>query len=155
MRLRQFNRLAQAEVEDLLRGCLPVERWVTTVAAARPFRRLGDLFETAKLTASPLTPAELEAALARHQPQPLLPPRSRRGETSAEIRVRDQLTTGAQHYQQRFGRPFLTHAVGRLPAQTLVHLWERLSHDPDTEDQVIADQLHQIALDQLAELVTA
>lgn len=155
MRLRQFNRLPEPAVEEVLRRCWSVDRWVATVAAGHPFRRLEHLFATARLAASPLTPVELEAVLAHHPPVPLVPPQLRRGPSPAEIRVREQLTAGTAHYQQRFGRPFLTQPEGRLPAQLLVQLWERLSNDPDTEDQVIADQLHQLALTRLASLVTA
>lgn len=63
--LRRFNRLPADEATELLWPCLTVDRWVRTVTAGRPYRRLDDLFETAREAAFPFTGAELEAALAR------------------------------------------------------------------------------------------
>lgn len=76
-------------------------------------------------------------------------------ETAAEARVREQLAAGFTTYQQRFGRPFLTRTEGRLPAQILVQLWDRLSHDIDTEDKIVAQQLRELALLQLARHISA
>jgi len=43
--------------------------------------------------------------------------------------------------------------TGRLPAQILVQLWDRLGNDIDTEDRVLAQQLREIALLKLADTI--
>ncbi len=105
MVLREFNRLSEAAAKELLHGCLPLGRWVDAVARAGPFRQLDDLFEAARKAAFPLSPAELEAALAARHP-PVVVPATRPEETALELRLRQQLAAGVEHYQQRFGRPF-------------------------------------------------
>jgi 2-oxo-4-hydroxy-4-carboxy-5-ureidoimidazoline decarboxylase len=151
--LRRFNRVPPAEAVELLQQCLPVDRWVQTVAAARPYRHLDDLFEVAREAAFPFAPAELEAALAALKVPTVVPPERRR-ETAVEARLREQIVAGVKHYQQRFGRPFLIHAEGKTGAQILVQLWERLSHDLDTEDDILAQQIRQNALLILADTIS-
>lgn len=147
--LRRFNRLPRDSAAELLRRCLPVERWVQTIVGGRPYRHLDDLFEVAREAAFPFTGAELESALAgREAPEGLA--LARRGEVAADARVREQLTAGFRSYQQRFGRPFLIRTEGRPPAQVLVQLWDRLGHDIDTEEETVAQQLRELALLQLA-----
>jgi len=150
--LRRFNQLDRDAAAELLEASLNVDRWVAIILDRRPYRRVDDLFEVARDAAFPLTGAELEAALA-HRSTPPLMRTAERGEPAAEARFREQLADGVRTYQQRFGRPFLIGTTGRLPAQILVQLWDRLSHDPDTEDQVLASQLRQLALDEVANKV--
>lgn len=150
--LGRFNRLPRDQASELLQTCLPVERWVRTITDARPFRTLDDLLEVAREAAFPFTPAELEAALA-HCNVPAVVPPARRGDTSTETRVREQLQAGVETYQRRFARPFVTRTNNRMPAQILAQLWERLSHDIDTEDRVLAQQLREIALLKLAHTI--
>ena len=147
--LRRFNGLSQQAAAGLLRSCLNVDRWVQTIVDGRPYPAWNNLLKAARDAANPLTSAELEAALAHRQTPPLMPPR-RRGDTPTEARLRDQLTTGAHSYEERFGRPFLVQTTGRSPEELLVQLWDRLGNDPDTEDQVLAHELRQDALRELA-----
>lgn len=150
--LRRFNRLPGQEAVELLARCLPVERWLQSVADARPFGQLDDLLEVARDSAFPFTPAELEAAVAALEPPSVVPP-PRRGESAAEVRLRHQLSTAAQHYRYRFGRDFFITVEGKSDTQILVQLWNRLGHDPDTEDQVLAQQIRERALATLVRLV--
>jgi 2-oxo-4-hydroxy-4-carboxy-5-ureidoimidazoline decarboxylase len=50
---------------------------------------------------------------------------------------------------------FLIRAAGRSAAEILSSLQERLQHDPDHEERIIAEQLREIALLRLRGTVTA
>lgn len=152
--MARFNRLRPESAAELLWQCLPVDRWVETIVDGRRYASLDDLFEVARQAALPFTGAELEAGLAgRGTPQFLSTPRG--GEAVGEARIGEQLAAGFCTYEQRFGRPFLIRTAGRLPAQILVQLWDRLGHDVDTEDKVLAQQLRELALLELAARVSA
>ena len=124
------------------------------ILQGRPYASLDELFTVARQAASPLTGAELEAALAGCATPPLVTAESR-GEALQEARIREQLAAGVQTYQQRFGRPFLIRTQGRSPAELLTQLWNRLGNDPDTEDRVLAHELRQAALLKLAAKIAA
>ena len=163
IRLHTFNRLSQAEAAALLRPCLDVDRWVTSVTAGRPYANSDELFATARSAANPLTGAEVEAALAHH---PRIGERARGGTAEAGLSrteqatltldedVQRQLVEGNRAYEQRFGRVFLIRAAGRSSTEILAQLRTRLANDPETEDAVVADQLRQIALLRLAGMIS-
>lgn len=151
--LREFNRLPAEEAVDLVGQCLAVERWVRTVVAGRPYRRLDDLFEAARDAAFPFTGAELEAVLAAADPVDVVPP-AREFDSPPQRQLREQLAAGVAQYQRRFARPFMIRTDGKSDRQVLVQLWERLGHDPDTEDRVLAQQLRENALVNLARIIS-
>ena len=128
--LREFNALDDAAAAAVLRPCLDVDRWVAELVQGRPYASAEDLFATARTAADPFTAAELEAALAH------------------------QLVEGNRAYEQRFGRVFLIRAAGRSSTEILDKLQTRLGNSPDAEDEVVADQLRQIALIRLAGVVS-
>lgn len=164
IRLHEFNRLEDAAAAALLRPCLDVDRWVTEIVQDRPYPRTDDLFATARAAANPFTGAELEAALAHH---PRIGEQARGGSAEAGLSrseqaglaldddVQQQLTEANLAYETRFGRVFLIRAAGRSSTEILDKLQTRLSNDPDTEDDVVADQLRQIALVRMAGVVSA
>ncbi len=164
IRLREFHGLDDESAAALLRPCLDVDRWVGTIVAGRPYRTADDLFATARAAASPFTGAELEAALAHH---PRIGEQATGGSAEAGLsrseqagltlddHVQQQLVEGNRAYERRFGRVFLIRAAGRSSTEILDKLQTRLNNDPDTEDEVVADQLRQIALVRLAGLVSA
>ena len=164
IRLRAFNQLDAAEAAALLRPCLDVDRWIGEIVAGRPYASADDLLATARAAAKPFTGAELEAALAHH---PRIGERARGGSAEAGLSrseqaglaldgdVEEQLAEGNGAYERRFGRVFLIRAAGRSSTEILHHLKTRLRNDPDTEDEVVADQLRQIALVRLAGAVSA
>jgi len=163
IRLHDFNRLDDAEAAAVLRPCLDVDRWVAGVVAGRPYASSDELFATARAVANPLTGAELEAALAHH---PRIGERAAGGSAEAALSrseqatltldedVQRQLAEGNRAYEQRFSRVFLIRAAGRSSAEILAKLHSRLANDADTEDQVVADQLRQIAMVRLASAVS-
>lgn len=151
--LRRFNSMPDPDAAALLRKCLPVDRWVHTVLDARPFKDPNELLEVARQAASPFTPAELEAAVAGYHNPALMPPLRRGRLSSADEFVRQQIQSGIHTYESRFGRPFVVRTDGRLPTEILVQLWDRLSHDIDTEDREVAQQLREIALLELTKTI--
>ena len=130
-------------------------------AARTPVPRTSSARPGRPLTRSP--PAELEAALAHH---PRIGEQADGGSTEAALSrseqaslaidddVQRQLAEGNRAYEQRFGRVFLIRAAGRSSTEILDKLQTRLGNSPDTEDEVVADQLRQIALIRLAGLVS-
>ena len=163
-RLHAFNQLDAAEAAGVLRPCLDVERWVDALVEGRPYRTLPDLFAAAQSAAEPFTRAEVESALAHH---PRIGERARGATTEAgmsrseqaalvlDADVESRLAEGNRAYERRFGRVFLIRAAGRSSEEILAQLQTRLGHDQDTEDDVVADQLRQIALVRLAQVVSA
>lgn len=162
IRLREFNALDDAAAAALLRPCLDSDRWVTEIVQGRPYPRADDLVATARAAANPLTRAEVEAALAHH---PRIGEQARSCSAEAGLSrseqaglaldddVQQQLTEGNRAYETRFGRVFLIRAAGRSSTEILDKLQTRLGND--TEDEVVADQLRQIALVRLAGVVSA
>jgi 2-oxo-4-hydroxy-4-carboxy-5-ureidoimidazoline decarboxylase len=143
--LHEFNQLDEDEAAALLRPCLDVDRWVDSLLDGRPYASTDELLATARSAASPFTPAELEAALAHHP----------RIGLALDADVQRQLAEGNRAYEQRFGRVFLIRAAGRSSAEILAALNTRLANDPDSENEVVAEQLRQIALVRLAGAVSA
>lgn len=159
LRLADFNRLPAAEAAALLRPCLDVDRWVTSIVTGRPYASVDDLLAVAREAAHPFTGAELEAALAHHPRigQQAKGPsteaalsRSEQADLDVDDDVSRRLREGNRAYEERFGRVFLIRAAGRSAEEILAKLETRLGHDLETEDAVVADQLRQIALLRLA-----
>lgn len=144
VRLSVFNQLSRDEAFDLVRPCLEVSRWQTMVVDGRPYAEEESLLEVARDAAHPLTPEELQTALTHHvttrpvrwlpHPHSLPPGKARR------------LALELDQYQIQFGHPFVIRTAGRSSAIIAAQLHDRLTNDVDTEDQVTATQLRQIAL---------
>jgi 2-oxo-4-hydroxy-4-carboxy-5-ureidoimidazoline decarboxylase len=156
MSLEAFNGAGRDEAIALLRPCLDVDRWCAALADGRPYASLDELVATAEGAASPLTSAEVEAALAHH---PRIGERpagadagaamsraEQAGVDPADAEVAAALAAGNRAYEERFGRVFLIRAAGRSSRDILDALTERLAHAPDEEGPVVADQLRQIAV---------
>jgi 2-oxo-4-hydroxy-4-carboxy-5-ureidoimidazoline decarboxylase len=125
---------------EQLRTALGVERWVAEVHAGGPYADLDAMLEAASAAASPLSPAEIEEALAHHP---------RIGEASvdaADPQLAERMAEGNAAYEQRFGRIFLIRALGRSRAEILAELDRRLTLDPAEELLIVGDQLREIAI---------
>ncbi|WP_400994427.1 2-oxo-4-hydroxy-4-carboxy-5-ureidoimidazoline decarboxylase [Agromyces sp. GXQ0307] len=156
MTLDAFNRARRDDAIAFLRPCLDVDRWCTELADGRPYGSVDDLLARAEVAASPLTPAEVDAALAHH---PRIGERpsgagagaamsraEQAGVDPTDAEVAAALAEGNLAYEQRFGRVFLIRAAGRSSREILDALSERLGHTPAEEQPVVADQLRQIAV---------
>ena len=127
--------LTDAELREGLTACLAVPRWVDDVVAAAPFGSLIELLDVAAAAATPLSPAEVDEALAHHP---------RIGERA--------LIEGNQAYEEKFGRVFLIRAAGRSRPEILRELHRRLGLDPETEVGIVASELRDIALMRIPQL---
>lgn len=147
---------------EQLRAALGVERWVAEVHAAGPYADLDALLAEASAAASPLSPGEIEEALAHH-------PRigenasadapgadhSRREQASADAAdpgLAERMAAGNAAYERRFGRIFLIRALGRSRAEILAELDRRLTLDDAEELAVVGEQLREIAILRLTDM---
>ena len=150
-----FNSLSADEARGLLRTCLDVPRWVDDVEGGRPYAGWSALRAAAEQSATGLTEAELEAALARH---PRIGERadanhdaehSEREQAGVDPADRDtasRLAAGNAAYEERFDRVFLIRAAGRSAAEILAELDRRLDNDDHTERDETIQQLGEIAV---------
>ncbi|MCM3660611.1 2-oxo-4-hydroxy-4-carboxy-5-ureidoimidazoline decarboxylase [Georgenia satyanarayanai] len=154
--LDTFNTAPERPARDLLLACVAVPRWAEAIVAGRPYADLDALLRTARTAASPWTNEEIDAAMARH---PRIGERATGEGADAEHSRREQsgvdttdastaqrLLEGNRAYEERFGHVFLIRAAGRSSADILAALEARLANDPDTERQITADQLREIAV---------
>ncbi|WP_416404695.1 2-oxo-4-hydroxy-4-carboxy-5-ureidoimidazoline decarboxylase [Arthrobacter sp. LFS091] len=164
MELAVFNSLERDEAVKTLTPCLDISRWVETIVDARPFASVDDLLAHANKAAHPLTPAEVESAMAHH---PRIGERPKAQTTEAAMSRSEQagvdpgdnqttaaLAEGNRAYEEKFGRVFLIRAAGRSAEEILATLQERITHTPEEEDTIVAGQLREIALLRLSGLVS-
>ena len=138
-----FNRLPPHEVREQLRACNAAERFVSELAAGRPYVSAADVADAAESVSRGLDWAEVSQALDAH---PRIGDRAR-GDTaqarssraeqasmdSADDALRSVLAEGNRVYEERFGHVYLIRAAGRSPEQLLAELQRRLTNDPETE----------------------
>ena len=164
MKLAEFNTADPAKVAETLRPCIDVQRWVDTVAAARPFPTKEALLAFAAEAANPFTSGEVESAMAHH---PRIGERPTAATTEASMSRSEQagvdpadtalavsLAQGNRDYEEKFGRVFLIRAGGRTAPEILQSLKERLENSPAEEDTIVAQQLREIAVLRLEGLIT-
>jgi 2-oxo-4-hydroxy-4-carboxy-5-ureidoimidazoline decarboxylase len=156
MQLAVFNALQLGDAVAALRPCLDVERWLRQIAEARPFPSLPALMDFARTAANPFTSAEIQQALGHH-PRIGERPTAETAEASmsrseqagvdpADAQIARELAEGNHEYEEKFGHVFLIRAAGRSAPEILAALRERLTHTPDQEEAIIAQQLREIAL---------
>lgn len=156
--------LTAAELREGLTACLAVPRWVDDVVAGAPFGSLAELVDAAAAAATPLSPAEVDEALAHHPRIGEQP----RGEGAAQRLARAEqsasasddnvlaaaLAAGNRAYEDRFGRVFLIRAAGRSRPEILTELQRRLTLDEVTEVETVAGELRDIALRRIPQVFT-
>lgn len=157
MTLSDLNDADRDSARALVRPCLDVPRWVDAVVAGRPYATVEEAVRRARqvLEDDPLTPSEVEAALAHH---PRIGDRARGSAREAALSRGEQrgldLTDALQRelraaneaYEARFDRVFLIRAAGRDVPEILAECRRRTDNDPHTEEREVAEQLAQIAL---------
>ena len=148
--------LTEDELRQGLTACLNVPRWVDDVVSAGPYASLGQLLEVARDAASPLSPAEIDQALADH---PRIGERAQghgkaqafsaaeqAASASTDHDLASRLADGNAAYEAKFGRVFLIRAAGRSRPEILAELERRLRLDPETELMIVGSELREIAL---------
>ena len=157
--------LSDRALREGLITCLAVPRWVDEVVAGAPYASLDDLINAAGVAATPLSPEEVDQALADH-PRIGEPPtgnstasalsadeQSASASDDAELAAR--LAAGNRAYEEKFGRIFLIRAAGRSRSEILAELHRRLELEPDAEIKVVAAELRDIALRRITQLFGA
>ena len=154
MELTDFNTAPADQAAELVRACAHVERWVAEIVAGRPYASVEDVVAAAEQRANPWTDEEVDSALARH---PRIGERAGGQDADAQMSRREQsgvstdadtqtrLAEGNAAYEARFGHVFLIRAAGRSAEEILAALQERLTHTPDHERRIAAQQLREIA----------
>jgi 2-oxo-4-hydroxy-4-carboxy-5-ureidoimidazoline decarboxylase len=139
-----------------LLACCGSGRWALRLATHRPYPDVESLLAAASEASYDLRPKDLAEALADEScmPQPLLGMRAP-GSQAAHTALR------AAHaaYEARFGHVFVICLEGCPPEEmldtVLMSVRARLSHDPDEERLVAAEELRRIALTRLEHLVAS
>ncbi len=152
----------ETELRQGLTACLNVPRWVDDVLARAPYASLDALLAVAAEAATPLSPAEVDQAMADH---PRIGERPSGAGTSASFSRAEQassdagdeelaarLAAGNAAYEAKFGRVFLVRAAGRSRAEILSELERRIRLEPAEEVGVVATELRDIALLRLPQL---
>ena len=147
-----FNALPPDEAERLLHACCSSPAWAKAVASRRPFLSAGDLFEAADAELAALSEAEVNAALGGHprigeRPQGAGGAQSRREQSRVEGADESTLAAiaeGNRAYESRFGHVYLVCATGRSAEELLAVLRDRLGNSPETERQVLRQELAKI-----------
>ncbi|MGO2862049.1 MAG: 2-oxo-4-hydroxy-4-carboxy-5-ureidoimidazoline decarboxylase [Brevibacterium sp.] len=153
--LDEFNRLPEDEARAALRPCLDVDRWIAEVSAARPYPDVDSALAAARSAANPLTPEEIDAALAHHprigekaagdSAEAAHSSREQEGLGQLGTDVQSRLAAGNAAYEERFDRVFLIRAAGRDPEEILAELERRMDNTDDAELAEVGEQLIQIA----------
>ncbi|MFP5345606.1 MAG: 2-oxo-4-hydroxy-4-carboxy-5-ureidoimidazoline decarboxylase [Actinomycetes bacterium] len=163
--LERLNSGPDAEARESLRTCLNIPRWVEEMVGGRPYENRDDVLTAAQKAADPFTADEIDLALSRHprigerpsgaDAESRMSQSEQSGVDPADSEVVERLRAGNQAYEQRFDRVFLIRAAGRDASQILAQLEQRLQNDDETELQVVAEQLREIALLRLEGLLDA
>lgn len=155
MQIEEFDRLGAEDAAAVLRPCVAIDSWVTTLVAGRPYDDAAALHAAAAEQAAGWTDAEVAGALADH---PRIGERATGDGSSAAMSRREQagvpqdddirarLADGNRRYEERFDRIYLVRAAGRSAEEMLTLLEERLTNDDATEREVTRGQLAEIAL---------
>ena len=156
--------VTDAELREGLGACLHVRRWVDDVVAEAPFASVDALLDVARDKATPLSPGEVDEAMADH---PRIGERPKGAGTSASFARAEQassasadedlarrLAEGNAAYEERFGRVFLIRAAGRSRPEILAELERRLRLDPDEEIAIVGQELRDIALLRIPQVFT-
>ena len=153
-----MKNVTDSELRDNLHTALAVRRWVEDVASRAPFASLDELLAIASAEASPLSPDEIDEAIAHHPrigEKPAGESASQqlsRNEQGSSTEFAEEIAAGNRAYEERFGRVFIIRAAGRTRREILDELTRRLELDNDVELQVVGEQLRDIALLRLEKL---
>ncbi|WP_405784019.1 2-oxo-4-hydroxy-4-carboxy-5-ureidoimidazoline decarboxylase [Streptomyces sp. NBC_00859] len=148
--LHRFNAAPAGAAESALLGCCASPRWAQRLAAHRPYPDLTALLAACDEASYDLSPAELSQALAGERASGLLHSRAPRAAHTA-------LSAAHAAYESRFGHSFVICLDAFRPSErldeVLTGIRSRLSHEPDEERSVAADELRRLARGRIARLV--
>lgn len=148
--LSRFNAWSRDVAEAALLECCGSHRWALRMAAHRPYPDLDALLAASDEAGYDLSPADVAEAIAGES-APCLHHAAPR---AAHLALR------AAHaaYESRFGHVFVICLDGFRPSQyvdqVLADIRTRLTHDPDEERSLTAEQMRRLARGRIIELVT-
>ncbi|MFF8842536.1 2-oxo-4-hydroxy-4-carboxy-5-ureidoimidazoline decarboxylase [Streptomyces sp. NPDC015127] len=147
--LAHFNGAPAEAAEALLLTCCGSHRWARRVAAHRPYPDLDALLAACDEAGYDLTAADVHEALARESSPGLHPDAHQAAHTA--------LAAAHAAYESRFGHAFVICLDRYGPDEHLDELLagirSRLSHEPDEERSVSADELRALARSRVARAV--
>jgi 2-oxo-4-hydroxy-4-carboxy-5-ureidoimidazoline decarboxylase len=162
-KLDNFNGAPAAQLRPRLLALTAAAAWADRLLARRPYVDLTALFDTSDDLVRGLEAGQVDAALAGHprigeRAAGLDEQTAARSATeqaamaSAGAALKTSMARGNTDYERRFGRIYLVAAAGRSAEELLGLLHARLDNDPDTELQVVRDELARITRLRLGDL---
>jgi 2-oxo-4-hydroxy-4-carboxy-5-ureidoimidazoline decarboxylase len=163
--LAELNALPPAEAETRLRACCGSRRWVSELAARRPFADAEALLAAADAVWWSLDPADWDEAFRAHPrigerkaapsqgAQAAAWSAQEQSTASVEGEVAAALAAGNRAYEERFGRIYIVCATGKTAAEMLAILRARLANDPATELRAAAAEQAKITRLRLEKLL--
>jgi 2-oxo-4-hydroxy-4-carboxy-5-ureidoimidazoline decarboxylase len=149
----ELNALSAAEAGEAFARCCGARAWVERMVARRPYVNVGHLMGIARAYWMALGPADWREAFAHHPRIGDLESLRRRFASTADLAAREQagvgaasravleaLAVGNRAYEERFGYIFIVFASGRTAEEMLALLRDRLSHEPEAELKVAAEE---------------
>ncbi|MFF3321494.1 2-oxo-4-hydroxy-4-carboxy-5-ureidoimidazoline decarboxylase [Streptomyces sp. NPDC002889] len=147
--LEHFNTVPAETAVAVLLACCGSRRWARRVVAHRPYPDLESLLAACDEAAYDLAPADVHEALALESSAGLHP-----GAPSA---AHTALAAAHAAYESRFGHAFVICLDRYRPDehldQLLAGIRDRLSHEPDEERALSAEELRALARSRLAHVV--
>jgi 2-oxo-4-hydroxy-4-carboxy-5-ureidoimidazoline decarboxylase len=157
--------VSEAALREGLAASLSVNRWIDEVASGYPYESAAHLLASAAEAATPLSPSEIDEAIAHHPrigEKPVGEGASQTLSRSEQAGLGDddaglaaQIAAGNEAYEERFGRVFIIRAAGRTRAEILEELARRLELPNASELEIVGEQLREIALLRLEKLFGA
>ncbi|ROQ40094.1 2-oxo-4-hydroxy-4-carboxy-5-ureidoimidazoline decarboxylase [Frondihabitans sp. PhB188] len=139
-----------------LSAALHVSRFAREVGAGSPYADWPALRQAAHDAATPLSPDEIDEAMASHPRIGEKPTGTsasanfsrseQQAPDASDETIAEALAEGNAAYEERFGRVFLIRAAGRSRAEVLSELRRRIVLDDDAELEIVGEQLRDIAL---------
>lgn len=166
-RLTWFNELPPGEARQVLLECCGAPGWADQLTAARPYSSVPDLIRQSSAAGAALSDADLAEALAGHprigeHPAPAgnasrgasWSRQEQSGVGESDAGLHRALAAANLEYEQQFGHIYLVCASGRTGTELLGVLRSRLQNEPDTEWQVVREELRKINELRLQRLMT-
>jgi 2-oxo-4-hydroxy-4-carboxy-5-ureidoimidazoline decarboxylase len=157
MKLADLNTASVAKATEVLTACCGSSEWVSRMVKSRPYKSRDMLLDTAEKTWWSLGREAWLEAFAHHprigekasaEPQNAQGKKWSLSEQSAVARAPEQIRLAQQdmnaQYERRFGYIYIVSATGKTPNEMFAIARDRLSHDPDTELKVAAEEQRKI-----------
>jgi 2-oxo-4-hydroxy-4-carboxy-5-ureidoimidazoline decarboxylase len=154
--LSDFNQAPADTLRPRLLALTAVDAWADGLLAARPYDDLDAVLGTSDAIVSGLDETQIDAALAGHprigeradgldEESAARSAKEQSAMSRADTDVQEEVVRGNADYEERFGRIYLVAAAGRSADELLRLLRERLHNDPDTELEVVRQELASIS----------